>query len=109
MSLPREINRSKKLADEIAATREENGNFRRHLLSDAEKPPKETPTEARAKTLQDLRKKIQKAEAELQEVSAKGEAQQQQLDKSVNVLRRELGEFATLDLVSLRMSVAAEG
>jgi hypothetical protein len=46
-----------------------------------------------------LKKKIQKADKELQEASLKNESQQQQLDKSINLLHKELGDFANLDIV----------
>ena len=99
----REVNRSKKLSDEIASTKEENEKLRRYLLNDEKEEVKETPIEVQAKTIQELKKKIQKADKELQEQSVKNESQQQQLDKAINLLRRELGDFANLDVVRITL------
>ena len=68
----------------------------------AEKPKevqKESNAEAENEAMAELQKKMAKSEAELNELTAKSEAQQAELAKAITVIRREVGEFSTLDLV----------
>ena len=93
------FHRDTKLKEELAAVKEENEKFRRYLLSDDKEEVKQTATDVQEKTIKDLQKKIKKAESELNELSFKNDSQHQQLEKSLELIKREVGDLASLDLV----------